>query len=164
MSLNAASRFETVLSMSSCVVTKTLGPGAQSALRALARSGLKIGRIEDVTSIPSDCTRRNKAFFVVYAGSNKTNCIQVIRNAAKQGTLEELHKCITDKGATDFGDEKQFNNAFLECLNGDTSNIECCLDKGVTGKCIRICNGTVPQNLEAAEFDDLRVCKSAFHA
>ena len=25
--------------------TKTLGPGAQSALRALARSGLKIGRI-----------------------------------------------------------------------------------------------------------------------
>mmetsp|Transcript_51275 Transcript_51275/g.104280 ORF Transcript_51275/g.104280 Transcript_51275/m.104280 type:complete len:93 (-) Transcript_51275:791-1069(-) len=38
--------------------TKTPGPGAQSALRALARSGLKIGRIEDVTPIPSDCTRR----------------------------------------------------------------------------------------------------------
>jgi small subunit ribosomal protein S14e len=34
------------------------GPGAQSALRALARNGLKIGRIEDVTPIPSDCTRR----------------------------------------------------------------------------------------------------------
>merc|ERR1712076_324548 len=33
---------------------KTLGPGAQSALRALARSGMKIGRIEDVTPIPSD--------------------------------------------------------------------------------------------------------------
>ncbi|CAF2647390.1 unnamed protein product [Rotaria sp. Silwood2] len=31
--------------------TKTAGPGAQSALRALARSGLKIGRIEDVTPI-----------------------------------------------------------------------------------------------------------------
>ncbi|KAF2300823.1 hypothetical protein GH714_016061 [Hevea brasiliensis] len=29
--------------------TKTPGPGAQSALRALARSGMKIGRIEDVT-------------------------------------------------------------------------------------------------------------------
>ena len=29
--------------------TKTPGPGAQSALRALARAGLKIGRIEDVT-------------------------------------------------------------------------------------------------------------------
>ncbi|KAL0215970.1 hypothetical protein P9112_008154 [Eukaryota sp. TZLM1-RC] len=34
------------------------GPGAQSALRALARSGLKIGRIEDVTPIPHDSTRR----------------------------------------------------------------------------------------------------------
>merc|ERR1712169_145622 len=38
--------------------TKTPGPGAQSALRALARSGMKIGRIEDVTPIPSDATRR----------------------------------------------------------------------------------------------------------
>merc|ERR1719267_246999 len=38
--------------------TKTPGPGAQSALRALARAGMKIGRIEDVTPIPSDCTRR----------------------------------------------------------------------------------------------------------
>merc|ERR1711988_1064214 len=36
--------------------TKTPGPGAQSALRALARSGMKIGRIEDVTPIPSDAT------------------------------------------------------------------------------------------------------------
>merc|ERR1712085_200318 len=34
------------------------GPGAQSALRALARAGMKIGRIEDVTPIPSDSTRR----------------------------------------------------------------------------------------------------------
>ena len=38
--------------------TKTPGPGAQSALRALARSGLKIGRIEDATPIPHDSTRR----------------------------------------------------------------------------------------------------------
>lgn len=38
--------------------TKTPGPGAQSALRALARSGLKFGRIEDVTPIPTDSTRR----------------------------------------------------------------------------------------------------------
>lgn len=30
----------------------------QSALRALARAGIKIGRIEDVTPIPTDCTRR----------------------------------------------------------------------------------------------------------
>ncbi|KAJ0479969.1 putative ribosomal protein S11 [Helianthus annuus] len=38
--------------------TKTPGPGAQSALRALARSGMKISRIEDVTPIPTDSTRR----------------------------------------------------------------------------------------------------------
>jgi small subunit ribosomal protein S14e len=38
--------------------SKTPGPGAQSALRALARAGLKIGRIEDVTPIPTDSTRR----------------------------------------------------------------------------------------------------------
>jgi len=38
--------------------TKTAGPGAQSALRALARAGMKIGRIEDVTPIPTDSTRR----------------------------------------------------------------------------------------------------------
>jgi len=38
--------------------TKSPGPGAQHALRALARSGLKIGRIEDVTPIPTDSTRR----------------------------------------------------------------------------------------------------------
>merc|ERR1711862_1033641 len=34
---------------------KTPGPGAQSALRALARAGMRIGRIEDVTPIPTDC-------------------------------------------------------------------------------------------------------------
>jgi len=38
--------------------TKTPGPGAQSALRALARAGMKIGRIEDVTPIPTDSTRK----------------------------------------------------------------------------------------------------------
>merc|ERR1712238_372590 len=38
--------------------TRTPGPGARSALRALARAGMKIGRIEDVTPIPTDCCRR----------------------------------------------------------------------------------------------------------
>ena len=38
--------------------TKTPGPGAQSAIRALARNGLKIGRIEDVTPTPTDSTRK----------------------------------------------------------------------------------------------------------
>ena len=37
---------------------RTPGPGAQAAMRALARLGLRIGRIEDVTPIPTDCTRR----------------------------------------------------------------------------------------------------------
>merc|ERR1712080_504733 len=36
------------------VGVKTPGPGAQSAIRALARNGLKIGRVEDVTPIPTD--------------------------------------------------------------------------------------------------------------
>jgi small subunit ribosomal protein S14e len=40
------------------VKTKTPGPGAQAALRALARAGMRIGRIEDVTPVPTDCTRR----------------------------------------------------------------------------------------------------------
>lgn len=34
------------------------GPGAQPAIRALARAGLKIGIIEDVTPIPHDGCRR----------------------------------------------------------------------------------------------------------
>ncbi len=38
--------------------SKTPGPGGQAALRALARSGLRIGRIEDVTPVPSDSTRK----------------------------------------------------------------------------------------------------------
>merc|ERR1711975_169793 len=38
--------------------TKTAGPGGQAALRALARAGMKIGRIEDTTPIPTDSSRR----------------------------------------------------------------------------------------------------------
>ena len=38
--------------------SKTPGPGGQSALRALARAGIRIGRIEDVTPIPSDSCRK----------------------------------------------------------------------------------------------------------
>ncbi len=37
--------------------SKTPGPGAQAAIRALARAGLRIGRVEDVTPIPHDGTR-----------------------------------------------------------------------------------------------------------
>jgi small subunit ribosomal protein S11 len=38
--------------------SKIPGQGAQAAIRALARSGLKIGRIEDVTPIPHDTTQK----------------------------------------------------------------------------------------------------------
>src|SRR3990172_2518172 len=37
---------------------KTPGPGAQAAIRALARAGFQLGRIEDVTPIPHDTTRK----------------------------------------------------------------------------------------------------------
>ena len=37
---------------------KTPGPGAQAAIRTVARVGFIIGRIEDVTPIPHDSTRR----------------------------------------------------------------------------------------------------------
>lgn len=37
---------------------KTPGSGAQAAIRALARSGLRIGRIEEVTPVSHDSTRR----------------------------------------------------------------------------------------------------------
>ena len=38
--------------------SKSPGAGAQPAIRALARAGLRIGIIEDVTPIPHDVTRR----------------------------------------------------------------------------------------------------------
>ena len=36
----------------------TPGPGAQAAIRAFARAGMKIVRIEDATQIPHDTTRK----------------------------------------------------------------------------------------------------------
>jgi len=38
--------------------SKIPGPGAQAVVRALARSGIKIGSIEDVTPMPTDTTKR----------------------------------------------------------------------------------------------------------
>ena len=38
--------------------SKSPGPGAQAAIRALARAGLKIGRIEDATPVPHDGCRK----------------------------------------------------------------------------------------------------------
>ena len=34
------------------------GPGAQAAIRALTRAGIKVARIEDVTPIPHDGTKK----------------------------------------------------------------------------------------------------------
>ena len=39
---------------------KSPGPGAQATIRALARAGIEIGRIEDVTPIPHDGTKAPK--------------------------------------------------------------------------------------------------------
>ncbi len=38
--------------------SKIPGPGAQAAIRALARSKLRVGKIEDVTPIPHDGTKK----------------------------------------------------------------------------------------------------------
>ncbi|MCH8906103.1 MAG: 30S ribosomal protein S11 [Candidatus Heimdallarchaeota archaeon] len=38
--------------------SRTPGPGVQAALRALARSKMRIGRIDDVTPLPHDGSRR----------------------------------------------------------------------------------------------------------
>ena len=53
--------------------TKTPGPGAQSALRALARAGMRIGRIEDVTPVPTDSTRRKVRSQVIEAEPAELN-------------------------------------------------------------------------------------------
>ena len=37
---------------------RTPGPGAQATIRALARAGIRIGKIEDVTPVPHDGTGR----------------------------------------------------------------------------------------------------------
>ena len=41
------------------VGSRVPGPGAQAAIRALARGGFRIGKIDDVTPIPHDTTRKN---------------------------------------------------------------------------------------------------------
>ena len=59
--------------------TKTPGPGAQSALRALARAGMRIGRIEDVTPVPTDSTRRKVCTLQFsYSASNLTIICRVV--------------------------------------------------------------------------------------
>jgi small subunit ribosomal protein S11 len=40
------------------IKSKSPGAGAQPAIRALARAGMRIGRIEDITPIPHDSCRK----------------------------------------------------------------------------------------------------------
>ena len=40
------------------IKSRSPGAGAQPAIRALARAGMRIGRIEDVTPIPTDTCRK----------------------------------------------------------------------------------------------------------
>ncbi|MBU3905220.1 MAG: 30S ribosomal protein S11 [Nanoarchaeota archaeon] len=40
------------------IKSKSPGAGAQPAIRALARAGMRIGRIEDVTPVPHDSCRK----------------------------------------------------------------------------------------------------------
>ena len=40
------------------VKSRTPGPGAQAVIRAIARAGFRVGKIEDVTPIPHDSTRK----------------------------------------------------------------------------------------------------------
>jgi hypothetical protein len=62
--------------------TKTPGPGAQSALRALARAGMRIGRIEDVTPVPTDSTRRkvrlNPSILIVRISYHEYRVVAVV--------------------------------------------------------------------------------------
>lgn len=37
---------------------RTPGPGAQAVIRAIARAGFRLGKIEDVTPVPHDTTRK----------------------------------------------------------------------------------------------------------
>ena len=38
--------------------SRTTAPGAQAAIKAFSRAGIRIGRIEDVTPVPHDGTKR----------------------------------------------------------------------------------------------------------
>lgn len=79
--------------------TKTPGPGGQSALRALARAGMRIGRIEDVTPVPTDSTRRKggrrgrrKSFaFFDYIGSDNIRTLGICGLYTAEYKIRQSH-------------------------------------------------------------------------
>ncbi|KAH7712750.1 hypothetical protein AAVH_19895 [Aphelenchoides avenae] len=90
-------------------------------------------------------------------------CYKVIGRVLTPEHGTRLHKCVMGKGVSDL-DGLKYSNAVLECLNRDTSNVDCCKAEGVSRNCLRLCNGTVPQNIASTDdFDALAKCpKNAF--
>ncbi|RMZ91114.1 hypothetical protein DV736_g1643, partial [Chaetothyriales sp. CBS 134916] len=86
--------------------TKTPGPGAQSALRALARSGMKIGRIEDVTPTPSDSTRRKErreAVVQVFKWSGTDECLLLLpANSSETTAARSAIPSLLDRGLVEY--------------------------------------------------------------
>ena len=74
--------------------TKTPGPGAQSALRALARAGMRIGRIEDVTPVPTDSTRRKVRIKFLYSSSTMADTARATHHPhLKLFDMNDSHNC-----------------------------------------------------------------------
>ncbi|KAI1708098.1 DB module domain-containing protein [Ditylenchus destructor] len=86
-----------------------------------------------------------------------------LSSGANPNTNEVLgiHNCVSQKGKIDpevLSDPQRYADAILECLNGDKDNTECCRDHGISGHCLALCNGTVPQTLPVPEFEELNKC------
>eukprot|EP00325_Prymnesiales_sp_UTEX-LB-985_P002996 CAMPEP_0174714112 /NCGR_PEP_ID=MMETSP1094-20130205/16626_1 /TAXON_ID=156173 /ORGANISM="Chrysochromulina brevifilum, Strain UTEX LB 985" /LENGTH=211 /DNA_ID=CAMNT_0015913395 /DNA_START=38 /DNA_END=674 /DNA_ORIENTATION=+ len=75
--------------------TKTPGPGAQSALRALARAGLKIGRIEDTTPIPSDARAVPLAAVVAACRPRSRGAVSPYCGVKARATVRSAHGAAT---------------------------------------------------------------------
>ncbi|KAI1708103.1 DB module domain-containing protein [Ditylenchus destructor] len=85
-------------------------------------------------------------------------CYQVLGVAPKIEVIQAIHNCLVSKNIKIEPSTKAYANAVLECLNGDEDNTSCCISNGVEGHCLRLCNGTVPQNLEVEDYERLAKC------
>ncbi|KAK0220633.1 ribosomal protein S11-domain-containing protein [Armillaria fumosa] len=98
--------------------TRTPGPGAQSALRALARAGMKIGRIEDVTPVPTDSTRRKQFIRVAVVVSVADFCGDIVGYCTDQSAMVGISLLFSNPV---FGSVLASSGAILVItnLNGD---------------------------------------------
>ncbi|KAK9168750.1 hypothetical protein Syun_000890 [Stephania yunnanensis] len=75
--------------------TNTPGPGAQSALSALARSGIRIGRIEDVTPIPTDShdsrSLLSGTWLCLSLPSPNSHGLSSLEHKKNMGIIEKIH-------------------------------------------------------------------------